>query len=175
MNSISENSSIGYILEVDLEYPNELHDLHKDYPLAPEKLEINQNMLSKYCSNIASKYGIKVGGVNKLVLNLGNKSKYVAHYRNLHLHLSLGMKSTKVQRILGFKQSDWLKKYIEKHAAKSAANSFEKGFLKLMNNSVFGKTMENLRKRITVKLINNVKDYVKCISKPSFILEKIFS
>ena len=65
LNSISENSSIGYILEVDLEYPSELHDLHNDYPLAPEKFEITQNMLSKYCLSIENKYGIKIGGVNK--------------------------------------------------------------------------------------------------------------
>ena len=113
LNSISENSSIGYILEVDLEYPSELHELHNDYLLAPEKLEISQNMLSKYCSNIATKYGIKIGGVNKLVPNLGSKSKYVAHYRNLQLYLSLRIKLTRIHRILGFKQSDWLKKYID--------------------------------------------------------------
>ena len=109
MNSVSENSSIVYILEVDLEYPSELHDLHNDYPLAPEKLRISQNMLSKCCFNIANKYGIKIGGVNKLVQNLGNKSKYVVHYKNLQLYLSLGIKLTKVHRILKFKQSDWLK------------------------------------------------------------------
>ena len=107
LNSISENSFIGYILEVDLEYPSELYDLHNDYPLAPEKLEISQNMLPKYCFNIANKYGIKIGGVDKLVPNLGNKSKYIVHYRNLQLYLSLGMKLTKVHRILKFKQSDW--------------------------------------------------------------------
>ena len=89
LNSTSENSSIGYMSEVDLECPRELHELHNYYPLAPEKLEISQNMLSKYCSNIASKYGIKIGGVNKLVPNLGNKSKYVVHYRNLQLYLPL--------------------------------------------------------------------------------------
>ena len=83
LNSISENSSIGYILEVDLEYPSKLHDLHNDYSLVPEKLKISQNMLSKYCSDIANKYGIKIGGVNKLVPNLGNKSKYVVHYSNI--------------------------------------------------------------------------------------------
>ena len=72
-NSISENSFVGYILEVDLEYPDKLHNLHNDYLLAPEKLEITQNMLSKYCSDIANKFGIKIGGVNKLVPNLRNK------------------------------------------------------------------------------------------------------
>ena len=131
LNSISENSSIGYILEVDLEYPSELHDLHNDYPLAPEKLQISQIMLSKYCFNIANKYGIKLGGVNKLVPNLDNKGKYVVHYKNLQLSLSLGMKLTKVHRILKFKQSDWLKKYIDFNTdkTKNAANSFEKNFL----------------------------------------------
>ena len=96
LNSVSENSFIGYILEVYLEYRSELYDLHNDYPLALSKLEINQNMLPKYCSNIANKYGIKISGVNKLVRNLGNKSKYVVHYRNLQLYLSLEMKLTKV-------------------------------------------------------------------------------
>ena len=95
MNSVSENSSVAYILEVDLEYPSKLHDSYNDYPLAPEKLEISQNILSKYCSDIADEYGIKIGGVNKLVPNLSNKSKYVVQYRNLQLYLSLGIKLTK--------------------------------------------------------------------------------
>ena len=106
LNSIREGSSIGYILEVDLEYPSELHDLRNDYPLAPEKLEISQNMLSKYCLNIANEYGIKIDGVNKLVPNLDSKNKCVAHYKNLQLYLSLRMKLTKIHRILKFKQSD---------------------------------------------------------------------
>ena len=74
---------IVWILEVDLEYPDELHELHNDYPLAPEKFQISHDMLSKYGSNITSNYDIKIGGVNKLVQNLGNKSKYVLHYKNL--------------------------------------------------------------------------------------------
>ena len=154
-----------------------MHDLHNDYPLSPEKIEISQNMLSKYCCNIANEYGIKIGEVNKLVPNLGNKSKYVLHYRNLQLYLSLGMKLTKFHRILNFKQSDWLKKYIDLNTGKRkyAANSFEKYFFKLMNNATFGKTMQNLRKRMNVKLVNNAKDYVRCIGKPSFFSQKIFS
>ena len=105
VNSIGGNSSDGYMLEVDLEYPDKLHELYNDYPLAPEELKIN-HMLSNYCSNIANDYGTKIGGVDKLVPNLGNKSKYVLHYRNLPLYLSSGMKLTKVSRILKFKQSD---------------------------------------------------------------------
>ena len=177
LNSIDENSPIGYILEVDLEYPIELHDLHNDYPLAPEKLEIIQGMLSKYCSNTADEYVTKIGGVNKVVPNLRNKRKYVVNCRSLQLYLSLGMKLTKVHRILKFKQSDYLKKYIDFNTEKrkNALNSFEASYFKLMMNSIFGKTMENLRKRINVELINNAKYYVRCVSRPSFISQDIFS
>ena len=113
MNSISENNFVGYILEVDPEYPNELHKLHNGYPLAPEKVAISQNMLSNYCFNIVSKYRINICGVNKLVPDLDNKGKYLVHYTNLQLHLLLVVKLTKVHRILKFKQSDWLKTYID--------------------------------------------------------------
>ena len=115
LNSIRENGFMGYILEVDLEYPSELYDLHNDYPLASEKLEISQNMLSNYCSNVANEYVIKygIGGVYKLVPNLGSKSKYTVHYKILQLYLSLGMKLTKIHRVLKFKQSDCLKKLVD--------------------------------------------------------------
>ena len=113
VNSIAENSSNGYILELDLEYPDELCELHNVYRLGPEKFKFSNDMLSKYCSDIAKKYGVKVGGVNKLVPNLGNESKYIVHYRNLQLYLSLGMKLTKVHKVLKFKQSDWMKTYID--------------------------------------------------------------
>ena len=89
-NSI-EKGPIGYFLEVDLEYPDELHELHNDYPLAPEKLAVSSDMLSNYCKKIADKYEIKVGDVKKLIPNVGNKTNYVVHYRNLQLYLSLGM------------------------------------------------------------------------------------
>ena len=116
-------------------------------------------MLSKYCSDVANKYGIKVGGVKKLVPNLRNKRKYIVHYKNLQLYLSLGMKLSKINRILKFKQSNWLKECIEFNTGKikNATNNFEKKFFKSLINSICGKTMENLRKRINVKLINNSK------------------
>ena len=93
------------------------------------------------------------------------------------MYFSLGMKLTKIHRILNFKQSDWLKKYIDFNTDKSknAANSFQKDFFKLMNNSTFGKTIENLRKRTNFRLVNNAGDYKKYVSKPSFVSQKIFS
>ena len=99
LNSISENSQLGYILEVDFEYCKELCDSHRDYPLAPEKREISPDMLSKYCSDIANKYGIKVSGINKLVPNLKDKIKYVVHYKNLQYYLLLEMELIKIHRI----------------------------------------------------------------------------
>ena len=176
VNSISQKSPIGYILEVDLEYSAELHALHNDYLLAPEKLAISYDMLSDYCKKIADKHGIKVGDVMKLIPNLGNKTNYVLHYRNLQLYLSLGMKLTKIHRVLKFKQSDWMKKYIHFNTEKrtNAANNFEKNFFKLMINSVYGKTTENLRKRINVRLVNNEKDFLKYTSRPTHITHKIF-
>ena len=103
MNSVSENSPMGYILNVDLEYPDELHVLHNNYPLAPEKLAIPYDMLSGYCKKIADEYGIRVGDVMKLIPNLSSKTNYVVHERKLQLYLSLGKKLTKTRRVLKFK------------------------------------------------------------------------
>ena len=103
VNSINKKSPIGYILEVDLKYPDELQVLHNDYPLAPEKLTIPYDILSDYCKKTAGEYEIKVGDVKKLISNLGNKTNYVLYYKNLQLYLSLGMKLTKIHRVLKFK------------------------------------------------------------------------
>ena len=113
VNSISEKSEIGYFLEVDLEYPDNLHELHNDYPLAPEKLAVSSNILSIYCKEIADKLEVKVGEAKTLVPNLDNKTKYVLHHRNVPLYSSLRMKLTKLHRVLKFKQSDWMKTYID--------------------------------------------------------------
>ena len=133
-------------------------------------------MLSRYCKKIADKYEIKVGDVKKLIPNLGNKTNYVVHYRNLQLYLSLGMKLTKIHRVLKFKQSGWMKEYIDFNTEKrmNATNDSEKYIFKLMINSVYGKTIENLRKRINVRLVNNEKDFLKYTSRPTYITHKIF-
>ena len=172
-----EDSKKGLILEVDLEYPEELHDLHNDYPLAPEKVKVTKDMLSEYCKNISEKYNISTGLVSKLIPTLGKKEKYVLHYRNLQLYNDLGLKVTKIHRALEFNQSPWLKQYIDFNTEKrkNAKNVFEKDFFKLMNNSVFGKTMENIRKRVDVRLVTEEKKLLKLTSKPTYVSSKIFS
>ena len=172
-----ENSRKGLILEVDLEYPQKLHDLHNDYPLGPEKIKVTNDMLADYSKKIAREYKISTGLVHKLIPTLKNKQKYVLHYRNLQLYIDLGLKITKVHRVLKFNQSPWLKQYIDFNTEKrkNAKNSFEKDFFKLMNNSVFGKTMENIRKRVDVRLVTDSKKLIKLVSKPTFVSSKIFN
>ena len=145
------------ILEVDLEYSKELHDLHNEYPLAPERLMTN--------------------GVKKLIPNLNDKKKYIIHYESLKQCERLGLKITKIHRGIKFEESDWMKPYINLNTElrAKAENEFEKDFFKLMNNSVFGKTIENLRKRVDVSLINSEKNAKRLTAKPNFKHCTIFS
>ena len=177
LENYDENSDKGIILEVDLEYPKELHDLHNEYPCAPEKMIITNDMLSDYARKIKEEHSVSSGKVPKLVTTLYDKEKYVLHYRNLQLYLSLGLKVKKIHRVLEFDQSSWLKEYIDFNTEmrKNAKNSFEKDFFKLMNNSVFGKTMENVRKRTNIELVTDEKRLNKLSAKPTYVSSKIFN
>ena len=176
LDSYDENSAKGLILEVDLEYPPELHQLHNDYPLAPEKIVVREEMLSDYSREILGREGMTIGKVQKLIPNLKDKEKYVLHYRNLQLYLKLGLKLKKIHRALEFSQSKWLEPYIAFNTQKQAGakNAFEKDFFKLMNNSVFGKTMENLRKRSNIQLVTNPEKMERLAARPTYISHKIF-
>ena len=150
------HSRRGYIFEVDLECPPDLWTAHNDYPLAPEKMIVN--------------------GVEKLICHFKPRKNYVVHYRNLRQYLEMGMRITAVHRGISFNQSFWMEPYIRKNTElrKTAANSFEKGFFKLMNNSVFGKTIENIRKRQNIILVDDRKKAVKLTSRPNFDRATIF-
>ena len=140
----------GYLLEVDLTYPVELHDEHNDYPLAPKHLLIN--------------------GVNKLAPNLKDKEKYIIYVDNLMYYLEKGMILTKIHRVIEFDREAWLKPYIQFNSGKrqQAKNDFEKDLYKLMNNAFYGKTMENERDRVNVQFCMNEKDFNKHFSSPLF-------
>ena len=144
------HSSCGYIFEVDLEYPTELWQQHNDYPLAPEKININ--------------------GVEKLICHFKPRKNYVVHYRNLRQYLEMGMILTAVHKGISFNQSPWMEPYIRKNTElrKCASNSFEEDFFKLMNNSVFGKTIKNIRKRQNIILVDDRDKALKLSSRPNF-------
>ena len=167
---IADDGDVGYILDVDLSYPSSLHDDHSDYPLAPEHMVVENHSLSPYSKKIKNDLQIKGQPVSKLIPNLNNKTNYIVHYRNLKFYLSQGLILTKIHRILSFKQSQWLKKYIDFNTEKrsKAASEFDMDFFKLMNNSVFGKTCENIRNRINVQLINDSKQMKKKLAQPTF-------
>ena len=152
-----DEKGIGCILEVDLEYPVELHDFHNDFPLAPEKMIL--------------------GKVEKLTQNLRDKEKMVLHGKNLQLYLSLGMKLKLIRRGLKFQEKNFMKNYIDKNTSlrSQAKNAFEKDLFKLMNNSVFGKTMENVRNRVTIELVKDAERAAKLVNKPNFEELKIFA
>ena len=153
-----DNNDKGYILEVDVEYPKELHKLHNDLPFLPEKLKLE-------------------GGYEKLTPNLYDKVKYVIHIRALQQALQHGLKLKKVHKVIEFEQKAWLKKYIDKNTRvddKQAKNDFEKDFFKLMNNSVFGKTMENVRRHRDIKLVTTDLKRKKLASAPNYNSTCIF-
>ena len=145
-----EKKGRGRVLEVDLEYPFHLHEKHNDYPLAPEKLMIND--------------------VEKLVPNLRDKKNMVLHAASLQQYLSLGMRLKKIHRGISFHEEAYMKPFIELNTKmrKAAKNTFEKDFYKLMSNAVYGKTLENVRNRQNVYIVNDPGKKRKMVSQPHF-------
>ena len=139
----------GYLLEVNVDYPKQLHENHNELPFLTERM--------------------KIGRVEKLVPNLKDKKGYVVHIKALEQALKHGLKLKKLHRVIEFQQSRWMKAYImlNTRLRKDAKNEFEKDFFKLMNNSVFGKTMENIRNHKDMKLVTSDKKYLKYVMKPN--------
>ena len=152
ISDLPKYGTTGYILDCDFEYPENLHDHHYDFPLLA-KSEVPPN-----------------GKHPKLMMTLCNKDRYVAHYWVVQQAIELGLRITKVHRVLQFTQSCWLKPYIESNTKRRAAatSTFQKDFFKLMNNAIFGKTLENKRKHKNVKLVTNAKKLEKLVRKPNF-------
>ena len=152
-----ENSNTGHFLEVDFDYPEELFNFHKDLPFLPERKKVEK--------------------VEKLICSIEDKEKYVIHIRALKQALNHGLKLKKVHRVIQFIQKDWLKSNIDMNTElrKKAQNEFEKNFFKLMNNSVFGKTIENVRNHRDIKLVTSDKRRKRLVSEPNYHSHKNFS
>ena len=150
IKNYNENDNKGYIFELDVKYPKRLHKLHSDLPFLSERMKVNK--------------------CNKLVCNLFNKKRYVAHINSLKQALNHGLKLKKINRAIEFNEKEWLKSYIDMSTElrKAAKNDFEKDLFKLMNNSVFGKTMENIRKHRDIKLVTTDKERSKLVSEPNY-------
>lgn len=151
--NISNDSPVGYLIEADFEYPKELHDLHNDLPLLP-KCSVPPN-----------------GTTTKLLATLENKTSYIAHHTVFALAEELGLKITNIRKALQFNQSDWLKPYVEINTKlrQNATNDFEKNFFKLMTNSIYGKSCENQKNRINVKLVTTEEQFLKETSKVNYV------
>ena len=156
IKSYNENSDVGYFFEVDIEYPKQLWSSHKGLPFLPE--------------------GRKLEKVEKLVCTIEDKEKYVIHIGALKQELNHGLILKDVHRVIKFNQEAWLKPYIDMNTKlrKEAKNEFEKDFFKLMNNSVFGKTMENVRKHRDIKLVTTEEKRIKLVSVPNYHTTKQF-
>ena len=177
IRNYNEDDQYGYYIECDLIYPKELHDRHSDYPLAPERMCVTADMISEYSEdvyrrvyNLKDTQHVKDEKVDKLILNLHDKKKYVLHIRNLKFYLEQGMKLKQVHNVIRFKQSKWLKKWIDFNTEKrkKADNDFEKDLFKLMNNAVFGKTMEDVKNRMDFELVKCPKRFDKLTADPAF-------
>ena len=150
IKNYDENSKKGYFLELDVKYPKKLHGLHSNLPFLPRRIKIDK--------------------CKKLLCDLHNKKKYVVHIKSLKQALNHGLKFKKVHRIIEFNQKAWFKPYIDMNTElrKLAKDDFEKDLFKLMNNAVFGKTMENIRKHRDIKLVTTDKKRNKLVSEPNY-------
>ena len=157
IKNYDKDSDKGYMLEVDVKYPKNLYDLHSDLPFLPERMKIDK--------------------CNKLACNLYDKKNYAVHIRSLKQALNYVLILKKVHRVIQFNQEAWLKPYIDMNTElrKYSRNDFEKDFFKLMNNAVFGKTMENVRKHRDIKLVTTDKRRNQLVSEPNYDTRKWFS
>src|SRR6266853_5245335 len=173
--ALPDDSTKGYFYQVDLTYTDYIKERTKNLPLAPIKRKIETDELSNYQQFLIRDNKtnmMKRTPIEKLISNQNNKEGYVLHYRNLKFYLKEGMEITKIHKMLQFNQSPWLKSYIDFNTIQrnKGKTTFEKNFFKLMNNSFYGKTVENIRNRIELHLINNDEDKViRYQSKPNFL------
>ena len=173
--NIPDNGDWGYYFEVDLIYPDNIKDKTSDFPLAPLSGEVTMDMFSDFMKEYHKDLRVlgqpKYKPCRKLLMTQYNKENYLAHFTILKFYLQMGMILSKVHRIIKFRQKPFFKLYIDTNSEKRAAskNAFQKDYYKYKNNSLFGKTMEDVRKRINYKLVNDENKLEKLASSPLFL------
>ena len=169
---LDEEGEWGYTLEVDLGYPQDLHHDTADFPLAPESGEINSDMFSTFMKDFYQtlKPNSEYGSSRKLLLTQYDRKHYIVHFAVLKFYLAMGLTLDKIHRVIKYRQKAWLKAYIDFNSQQRAQsnNDFDKAFYKLKNNALFGKTMEDVRKRINYKLVTDNDKFEKMVSSPFF-------
>ena len=170
-----DEGDVGFIVEVDLEYPDALHDEHADYPLIPDKEPIDTLELSDYQTTLISALSLTSSKSSKLRQTFHPKKNYVVHYLNLKFYVDSGIKVTRVHRAVKFHQSKWLASYIALNTQKrqEASSKLDQDFYKLMSNSTFGKLCESLRNRVSVKFVRTEEELLKTTSKGNISSIKI--
>ncbi|XP_040071190.2 uncharacterized protein LOC120843819 [Ixodes scapularis] len=170
IGDVPDDAPTGYILEVDLRYPHDLHEIHSDFPLAPVKQSVPYDWFSGYQKSLIGKFEMpKEESTTKLLLTLHDKTKYVLHYRIWKLYTQLGLEVTEIHRVLNFSQRAFLKEFIDfnHQLRQQATNSFQKNLSKLFTNIMYGKTIENARKHGHIKLCVKEDDVLKMLKKPT--------
>ena len=175
--STPQDSDIGYVLECTLGYPTHVHDLHSDYPLAPERIKVMRDELSPYSQKILTKLKQKYTPCEKLSMTLFGRNNYILHYSNLQLYLRLGMTLITVHRVVSFAQRPIIKSYIDFNTQQRAiaTNQFDQDYFKLMSNALYGKTMERPDKRTKINLETDCEKYEKRVSSLNYKSTKIIN
>ena len=176
-STIDTEGEFGYALMVDLEYPDNIHDKTQDFPLAPESGIVTEDMLIPYMSDLWNARCELCGQPESfkpeknLLMKCRNKKEYIVHFKVLKFYLNMGMRITSIHKVVRYNQAAIFKDYINNNSAKrqAATNEFEKDLYKLLNNALFGKSMENVRGRKKYNLRNSEESMLKDTSKPHYL------
>ena len=177
VNTIDRDSPVGYVIEADLGYPTHLHRSHNEFPLAPEHLEVTEEMLSPTLVEILEKVGLQHVPSTKLINNLHDKERYVTHYMCLKFYLAHGMRLGRIHRIISFSQRQFMQPFVRycNDQRRNAKSDFESGLFKLLANAFYGKSVENVRKRVNARLVTDPIKFVRAVSKANFKRSQIIN
>ena len=174
--SIPDDSDTGYILIVDMEIPENMHDHYDQYAMMPENIIVGEEHASGYTKQLAAACNVKLRPTRKLCLTLNDKTKYTVHYSTLKAYIRHGLVLKHVHKVISFRQSLWLQDFMKFTTEKriNATNPFDKMLYKSVACNVFGKSIENVKQRISVKIVRSAKELRRMVNKPTFQAIRVF-